>query len=49
MSSGLAPGFQDAKSRLYRAEYAAVGLFIFAYLVWRSANLGGIDWLQLVF
>ena len=49
MSSGFGPGFQEAGSRLYRAEYAAVSVAIVGYLVWRSVYLGGIDWLQVIF
>ncbi len=43
------PGFQDARSTLYRAEYAAVTLALLAYLIWRSLYLGGLDWLQTIF
>src|SRR5690348_16067476 len=49
MSSGFGPGFQDARSKLFRAEYAAFSLAIVSYLVWRSIYLGGIDWLQVIF
>jgi len=49
MSSGFGPGFQDAGSKLYRAEYAAISLTIFGYLAWRAVNLGGVDWIQLGF
>ena len=49
MSSGFGPGFQDARSRLYRIEYGVLGLATFAYLIWRSIHLGGVDWLQVVF
>jgi hypothetical protein len=49
MSSGFGPGFQDVRSRLYRAEYAAVSLAILGYLIWRTYYLGGVDWLQFVF
>lgn len=49
MSSGFGPGFQDIRSRLYRAEYAAITLAIIAYLVWRTFYSGGIAWLQVVF
>lgn len=49
MSSGFGPGFQDARSKLFRAEYAAFSLAIIAYLVWQSIYLGGIDWLQVIF
>jgi|GEM_PF-2484386 len=49
LSQGFGPGFQDARSRLYRVEYAALSISIFAYLTWRSIYLGGVDWLQLVF
>ena len=43
------PGFQDARSWLYRAEYAAITLVILGYLVWRSIHFGGIDWLEVLF
>lgn len=49
MSSGFGPGFQDSRSRLYRAEYATLSLAIVAYLIWRSVYLGGIDWLVVIF
>lgn len=49
MSSQFGPGFQDATSRLYRVEYAAVTIAIIGYLIWRAFNLGGIDWLQVAF
>lgn len=49
VSSGFGPGFQDARSRLYRAEYAAASVTIFAYLAWRAIYVGGIDWLQFTF
>jgi hypothetical protein len=49
LSSGFGPGFQDARSKLYRAEYAAITLAIVAYLAWRTFYLGGVDWLQVVF
>ncbi len=48
-SRGFGPGFQDAGSTLYRAEYAAATLALLAYLVWRSLYLGGLDWLQTIF
>ena len=47
--SGFGPGFQDARSALYREEYAAVTLALLAYLIWRSLHLGGLDWLQTIF
>jgi hypothetical protein len=43
---GFGPGFQDARSRLYRAEYAAISLTIVSYLIWRTVYAGGVDWLQ---
>ena len=43
------PDFQDARSTLYRAEYAAVTLALIGYLIWRSLYLGGLDWLQTIF
>jgi len=49
MSSGFGPGFQDARSVLYRTEYLAVSFAIFGYLLWRSLFVGGVDWLQVVF
>jgi hypothetical protein len=49
MSSGFGPGFQDTRSKLYRAEYSLISLTIFGYLAWRAVNLGGVDWLQLGF
>ncbi len=49
MSSGFGPGFQNASSKVYRAEYATFTLAILAYLVWRTFYSGGVDWLQLVF
>ena len=49
MSPGFGPWFQDSRSKLYRAEYAAITLVILASLVWRAINLGGVDWIQLVF
>ena len=49
MSSGFGPGFQNASSKIYRAEYATFTIAILAYLVWRTFYSGGVDWLQLVF
>ena len=49
MSSGFGPGFQDARSSLYRAEYAAIGATVFAFLAWRTFSPGGVDWLQVAF
>ncbi|TLY05708.1 MAG: hypothetical protein E6K95_01145 [Thaumarchaeota archaeon] len=46
---GFGPGFQDARSTLHRAEYAAVTLALIGYLIWRSLYLGGLDWLQTIF
>ena len=43
------PGFQEAKSWLYRAEYAAISIAIVAYLVWRISYHGGVDLLQTIF
>ena len=48
-TQGFGPGFQDARSRLYRAEYAAISLAIIGYLVWRGVHLGGVGWLQVAF
>ena len=49
MSGGFGPGFQGARSRLYRAEYVLISLAIFAYLIWRSVTVGGVDWFQTLF
>jgi len=49
MSSGFGPGFQDARSVLYRTEYFAISFVIFGYLLWRSLYVGGVDWLQVIF
>lgn len=49
MSAGFGPGFQDARSVLYRAEYSLIGLTTFGYLLWRSFYVGGVDWLQVIF
>jgi hypothetical protein len=46
---GFGPGFQDARSKLYRAEYAAATLALLAYLIYRSLYLGGLDWASMVF
>jgi|SRR5450759_576941 hypothetical protein len=43
------PGFQEASSKLYKAEYAAVTAAILAYLVYRWLYLGGLDWASTVF
>lgn len=37
------PGFQDAGSRLYRAEYAGVFLAVLGYLVWRGIQSTGTE------
>jgi hypothetical protein len=47
--SGFGPGFQDARSWPFRAEYSAVLVAIVAYLVWRTFYFGGVDWLQVIF
>ena len=47
--SRFGPGFADARAKLYRAEYALVTISIVTYLVWRSMNVGVLDWLQVVF
>jgi len=49
VSAGFGPGFQDAESKLYRAEYAAISLAVVAFVVWRAYAPGGIGWLELVF
>ncbi len=46
---GFGPGFQDARSKLYRAEYAAVTAAILVYLIYRWLYLGGLDWASTVF
>jgi len=46
---GFGPGFQDARSRLYRAECAAITAVILAYLIYRWLYLGGLDWASTVF
>jgi len=45
---GFGPDFQEAGSRLYRAEYGAVSLAIVGYLIWKGL-FGGIDVLQTIF
>jgi hypothetical protein len=49
MSSAFGPGFQDARSPLYRAEYALIAFTILGYLLWRSFYSGGVDWFQVAF
>jgi hypothetical protein len=49
VSAGFGPDFQEAGSRLYRAEYAAITLAVAGYLLWRTFYAGGVDWLQVVF
>jgi len=49
LSSGFGPGFQDARSGLYRAEYALISGSVIAFLAWRAIYAGGIDWLQVAF
>jgi hypothetical protein len=46
---GFGPGFQDARSKLYRAEYASATLVLLAYLIYRSLYLGGLDWASTLF
>ncbi len=46
--SQFGPGFQDARSWLFRAEYALIFGAILAYLIWRTIYLGGVDWLQFI-
>jgi hypothetical protein len=46
---GFGPSFQVASSKLYGAEYAAITVTILAYLVYRWAYLGGLDWGSTVF
>jgi len=48
LSSGFGPGFQDARSSLYRAEYAAISITIIAFLIWRTIYVE-VDWLQVAF
>jgi hypothetical protein len=43
------PGFQDSRSKLYRAEYAAATAAILTYLIYRWLYLGGLDWASTVF
>lgn len=43
------PGFQDGRSRLYRAEYGALTAALAGYLVWRGVFLGGVDIWQTAF
>jgi hypothetical protein len=49
MSSGFGPGFQDVRSSLYRAEYAAISATVFGFLTWRAVYSGGVDWFQVAF
>jgi len=49
LSEGFGPGFQPAGSKLYRAEYAAITIWIGAYLVWRTFYAGGLNWFEAVF
>ena len=49
MSGRSGPGFQDAASRLYRAEYAAAAVAILALLIYRWLYLGGLDWPSTLF
>jgi len=49
LSAGFGPGFQEARSRLYRAEYAALTIAILAFLLWMTFFGGGVDWLQTLF
>lgn len=42
------PGFQDARSRLYRAEYGALTVAVAGYLLWRGVFIGGVDIWQTV-
>ena len=49
MGERFGPGFQNARSRFYRAEYGALSITILVYLVWRTLNFGGVDWLQVIF
>jgi len=48
VSSGFGPGFLDARSILYRAEYAAISNSIVAFLAWRTIFVG-LDWFQVAF
>lgn len=43
------PEFQEWKSTVYRAEYAAGSIVILAYLVWKELYGGGIDVFQIIF
>ena len=49
VSERFGPGFQEAESRLYRLEYAAVTLAILGFLLWRTYYQGGLDWIQFLF
>ena len=49
LSSGFGPGFLDARSNLYRFEYAVVSASVLAFLAWRALDAGGMDWLQVAF
>lgn len=46
---GFGPGFEDARSPLYRLEYAALTAALLRYLIYRTFFLGGLDWLSTVF
>ena len=48
VKNGFGPGFLEAGSRLYRAEYGAISLAIVGYLVWRGLFAGGVDVLQTI-
>jgi hypothetical protein len=43
------PDFEEAGSRIYRAEYGVISFAILGYLAWRAFYGGGIDALQTVF
>jgi hypothetical protein len=45
---GFGPEFQEAGSRLYRAEYGAISIAIIGYLAWRGLFLGGLNLFQTV-
>jgi len=47
--ANFGPAFQEARSKLYRAEYAAFTIAILAYLIYRWSYLGGLDWASTVF
>lgn len=49
VKKGFGPDFSEVRSRLYRAEYAAISVAILGYLVWRGLFAGGVSVLQTIF